>query len=857
MLGSRLEPGYFSRPTASVKRGNLSGLIRHSESAHLAGGGELGDLIRSFDWTDTPVGPPEAWPQSLKTALRIMLTSRQPIWIGWGAELIYFYNDPYKAIIGGKHPWALGKPTKVVWSEIWDDIGPMLAKAMGGIEGTYVEEQLLIMERNGYPEETYYTFSYSPIPNDDGSPGGIICANTDDTRRVIGDRQLKLLRELAATTVDARTVQDVCDRAAAALRSNPRDIPFAAIYVAEPDNDRLRLKSSTGIVAGSPVAPEVLTAEEQGVWPFQEVLKDHQPRLVDDLESKFGAQLPQDPWGKAPTDAAMLPILPAGETGRAGLLTVGLNPFRLFDELYSGFLGLVAGQIAAAIANAQAYEEERRRAEALAEIDRAKTTFFSNVSHEFRTPLTLMLGPLEEVLGKQAENVMPDNRRLVEVAHRNGLRLLKLVNSLLDFSRIEAGRLQARYQPTDIAAFTAELASCFRSATDRVGLRLVIDTPSLEKPVYLDRDLWEKVIFNLLSNAFKFTFEGEISVEVRLSADGETVATTVRDTGTGIASDALPRLFERFHRVEGARGRSFEGSGIGLALVQELVKLHGGEVCAESELGSGSSFTVTIPLGSAHLPPDRLAHAGSPHTSGTQSAAFLQEILHWLPAVDDPEGFASAISNEQEIRLVPVVAAGFKGRRILLADDNADMRSYVERLLSSHGFVVEAVVDGAAALAAARRELPDLILSDVMMPNLDGFGMLRELRADASLRDTPVILLSARAGEEAKIEGLEAGADDYVTKPFSARELVARVSAALNIAHIRRRGGGRAARRDANPGNIESDWYRNCERARPGAPRADGHGRQRRTHRGAIRCVLLQCYRRQGRALHPLFDFGS
>ena len=397
-----------------------------------------------------------------------------------------------------------------------------------------------------------------------------------------------------------------------------------------------------------------------------------------------------------------------------------------------------------------------------------------------------MLGPLEEVLGKQAENVMPDNRRLVEVAHRNGLRLLKLVNSLLDFSRIEAGRLQARYQPTDIAAFTAELASCFRSATDRAGLQLVIDTPSLEKPVYLDRDLWEKVIFNLLSNAFKFTFEGEISVEVRLSADGETVATTVRDTGTGIASDALPRLFERFHRVEGARGRSFEGSGIGLALVQELVKLHGGEVCAESELGSGSSFTVTIPLGSAHLPPDRLAHAGSPHTSGTQSAAFLQEILHWLPAVDDPEGFASAISNEQEIRLVPVVAAGFKGRRILLADDNADMRSYVERLLSSHGFVVEAVVDGAAALAAARRELPDLILSDVMMPNLDGFGMLRELRADASLRDTPVILLSARAGEEAKIEGLEAGADDYVTKPFSARELVARVSAALNIAHIRR-----------------------------------------------------------------------
>lgn len=763
----------------------LSAHRKVSQAGHLAGGGELGERIRSFDWAGTSVGSPETWPQSLKTAVRIMLTSRQPIWIGWGKELIYFYNDPYKSIIGGKHPWALGRPTRVVWNEIWDDIGPMLATAMGGIEGTYVEEQLLIMERNGYPEETYYTFSYSPIPDDDGTPGGIICANTDDTQRVIGDRQLALLRELAAGTVEARTLEEVCGRAAVTLKSNLRDLPFALIYVAEPGGETLTLKGLSGVAPGHPIAQGTLVRGSDSVWPFEEVIRTHKAGIVEGLSSTFGADLPRGVWNKAPTQAAVLPILPAGDTGRAGLLVVGLNPFRIWDEHYSGFLNLVAGQIAAAIANAQAYEEERRRAEALAELDRVKTTFFSNVSHEFRTPLTLMLGPLEEVLGKPGELVLPDNRKLVEVAHRNGLRLLKLVNSLLDFSRIEAGRVQARYEPSDIAALTAELASTFRSATDRAGLRLVIDAPPLAEPVYLDREMWEKVVLNLLSNAFKFTFEGEIRVEARESADGKAVSVTIRDTGTGIAADVLPRLFERFHRVEGARGRSFEGSGIGLALVQELVKLHGGEVRVESEIGSGSAFTVTLPFGSHHLPPESVVSAAAPAIAGPRSAIFVQEALRWLPDSGDMETLTSILTDAREVGSVPGASAS-QEERVLLADDNADMRAYVERLLVSQGFVVDAVGNGAMALARARQQRPDLILSDVMMPQMDGFALLHELRADAPLRDIPVVLLSARAGEEARIEGLQAGADDYVTKPFSARELLARVAAALKIARVRR-----------------------------------------------------------------------
>jgi hypothetical protein len=227
----------------------------------LAGGGEMGSLMRALDWDATPLGPPEHWPQSLKTAVRIMLTSRQPIWIGWGPELIYLYNDPYKSIIGGKHPWALGKATSTIWQEIWADIGPLLATAMTGIEGTYVEEQLLIMERNGYPEETYYTFSYSPIPDDDASAGGIICANTDDTKRVIGERQLSLLRQLAADASEARTWQEAFARSLRALSTNPRDLPFAMLYDVDAGGEKFFLAGSCGIEGTHSAASSIVDPE--------------------------------------------------------------------------------------------------------------------------------------------------------------------------------------------------------------------------------------------------------------------------------------------------------------------------------------------------------------------------------------------------------------------------------------------------------------------------------------------------------------------------------------------------------------------------------------------------------------------
>ncbi len=756
------------------------------------GGGECGALMRAIDWTQTPLGPVETWPQSLKTIVRIMFTSRQPIWIGWGPDLIKMYNDPYKAIVGGKHPEAMGRPASVVWREIWDVLGPRLETVMQTNAGTYDESLLLIMERNGYPEETYYTFSYSPVPGDEGGVGGIICANTDDTQRIIGERQLKLLRTLAAATSDAHTIEEACRLSAAGLAQNPHDLPFAMLYLLDAQQQMVCV-GTAGISKGHPAVPETAPLDADGLWLFQDVIRSGKAAIIADLDQRFG-HLPTGAWKRPPHQAVVLPIAPSGHTGKAGVLIVGLNPFRLFDEGYQGFLQLAVGQLAATLASAHAYEAESQRAEALAEIDRAKTAFFSNVSHEFRTPLTLMLAPLEDLLA--GDSMTPATHNQITVIQRNSLRLLKLVNTLLDFSRIEAGRAQAIYVPTDLDALTADLASVFRSLIEKAGMRLIVDCSELSEPAYVDRDMWEKIVLNLLSNAFKFTLEGEIAVSLRqIEHQAQLV---VRDTGVGIPPDEVAHLFERFHRVQGTRARTYEGSGIGLALVQELVHLHHGTIAVESQVDMGTTFTITLPLGKAHLPADRIQASRTRGSTALGAAPFVEEARRWLPestqvgasyqdwlAQESPTDPPFLLKLPQE-----------RSARILLADDNADLRDYLTRLLRQR-YEVEAVSNGAAALRAAQGRPPDLVLSDVMMPELDGFGLLRELRADPRTRTIPVILLSARAGEEATIEGLTAGADDYLVKPFSARELLARVEGRLEMARLRKEAEAHAAELEA------------------------------------------------------------
>ncbi len=755
-----------------------------SPEALFSGGGELGSLMRKMDWTETPLGPVEKWPQNLKTCIRIVLTSRQPMFVWWGDELINLYNDAYKAIVGGKHPGALGQPAHRVWSEIWDQVGPRAELAMRANEGTYDEALLLIMERYGYREETYYTFSYSPVPNDQGGTGGIFCANSDDTQRIISERQLAVLGDLAARTGDARSWQEACRLTALSLATDPKDLCFALIYAVDDNRKQMILAGASGIEPGHPAAPASIGLEGESIWPVVEAYRSHELRLMRTSDEKL-KNLPLGAWDRAPHTVAVVPIPSSGPTGRAGAVVVGLNPYRALDDNYVNFLKLIANQISTSLANAEAYEQERKRAESLANLDRAKTTFFSNVSHEFRTPLTLMLAPLEDMLAEPATGVDAEHLRAIEIVHRNGLRLLKLVNTLLDFSRIEAGRVQALYQPIDLCATTIELASVFRAAMEAAGLKFQVQCAQLSEPVYVDSEMWEKIVLNLLSNALKFTMEG--MVEVSLQGAGNYALFRVRDTGVGIPAAELPRVFERFHRIEGTRGRTHEGTGIGLALVDELVRLHGGAVEVSSEHGVGTTFTVRIPFGNSHLPPNRVvakASGATPPSGGT--LPYVQEALQWLPSFRSPESSYLRDSANEDLTVLfdGQEAKPTEFARVLLVDDNRDIREYIERLLA-RSYEVTSLEDGEQALAAVLDNPPDLVLTDVMMPRLDGFGLLKKLRANPRTASIPVIMLSARAGEEARSEGMEAGADDYLVKPFTARELMARVGSHLAMHRMR------------------------------------------------------------------------
>ena len=463
-----------------------------------------------------------------------------------------------------------------------------------------------------------------------------------------------------------------------------------------------------------------------------------------------------------------------------GSWSPALNRHRRFDDGYRGFVELVAGHIAAGVGSARSYQAQQQRAEALAELDRAKTAFFSNVSHEFRTPLTLILGPVDELRGRTT-GVDEQARQELELIHRNGLRLAKLVNTLLDFSRIQAGRMQAHFEPADLASITAELASVFRSAIDRAGLTFTVDCPPLDQPVHLDREMWEKVVLNLLSNALKFTFEGSITVRVGRE-DTESRSSQLPTPG----SEYLPRRCRGCSNVSTASRTHAHGplraAESGWRLVKELVGLHGGTITADSQEGVGTTFTVRLPFGAAHLPTDELARA----------AGHPRDLRRYRRTVR--AGSAALATRRQQIRsaddgddgtcVTPAESDGERAR-VLIADDNADMREYLTNLLRTAGYKSVKSPTASRRSRPSAPKSPTCVISDVMMPGLDGLQLLAALRRDPRTAAVPVLLLSARAGQEASIEGLQAGADDYLVKPFAAAELLARVRANIELARLR------------------------------------------------------------------------
>ena len=759
-------------------------------------GGEVGRDLERVDWARTPLGPPETWPDSLLNVLRVVVSSRFAMWMAWGPELTFFCNDAYRRdTLGTKYPWALGRPASDVWGEIWDDVGPRIASVLADGVATWDESLQLYLERSGYREETYHTFSYSPLADESGTIVGMLCVVAEVTDKVIAERRLRTLRDVAADLAESTEEDDVFRRLAATLDRDRVDLPFTLTYLydddagadagAAPGRVGTRLVASTGL---SPAQHRLLADDAVPAGPaWPDPAPGGAPRPVP--AERFPPVLHRvlgDLGPVVPTQAVVVPLRATPDVRPIGLFVAGLTPHRPADGDLLSFVRLLTDQVDAAVTTVRALASARLRAESLAELDRVKTQFFANISHELRTPLTLILGPLERMratVTSELPAVAPD----IETMHANALRLSKLVTDVLDFSRLQAGRLLPARQPVDLALDTRELAEMFRSAIEHAGLtyRVVCDDVG---PVAVDSSMWERIVLNLLSNALKFTFDG--GIDLRLTHHGDTVTLTVHDTGSGIPDHELPRLFERFHRVERTRARSSEGSGIGLALVAELVALHGGQVTVDSELDLGSTFTVTLPgAGPVDAPAgpvdaDRSVQgdeAGGPARNGSSitPAAFLAEVSRWADgALSDGDGDGA---EAPAAGLAPVIEGS-----ILVVDDNADMRAYLRRLLTPR-FTVHTAIDGADALDQIRAHRPDLVVSDVMMPNVDGVELVRRIRGEAELADLPVILLTAAASTAAAAQGFDVGADDYLVKPFTADNLLLRVSARIATGHERRR----------------------------------------------------------------------
>ncbi|MDH2415299.1 SpoIIE family protein phosphatase [Nocardioides sp. CER19] len=737
----------------------------------LAAAGRVGRDLLAVDWSSTAIGDPDDWPPALRSAVRTILSTRFAMWMAWGPELTFFCNDAYRRdTLGSKYPWALGRPAREVWAEIWPEIGPRIERVTSTGEATWDEALQLFLERSGYAEETYHTFSYSPLIDDDGIVQGILCVVAEVTDQVVNERRMSTLRHLGIRVSTAESVADAVRAGCDHLASNNESLPWVAAYLFDEDGNAT-LAGTAGIKPGHAAAPVRIDADDADpVWPVADLATGAHV-TVDGVDKQF-PDLPTGAWAVPPEKAVIVPLPRPLQEKPYGFLVLGANRHRPVDKTFFDFADLIAGHFAAAITDALAMEQEKERSEALARLDQAKSDFLANVSHELRTPLTLLLGPADDALGDERHPLDDVQRNRVEVISRNATRMLGLVNTLLDFSRLDTVRDESTFQPTDLLRYTTELASMFESAVERAGLELTV-SGSLEGEVYVDRGHWAKIVLNLLSNAFKFTFEGGVTITV--DREDHHAVLRVTDTGTGIPEAEVPRLFERFHRVRGAVSRSIEGSGIGLALVAELAELHGGDVGVVSRPGEGSTFTVSLPLGSDHLPAEQViddADAVPAWAEGSPAPSILQEALGWLD--DTPQ-----------VGPQPEPPRGEEQATVLVVDDNDDMRNYVAELLAD-SFGVVTATDGLEALEVLGKAPVDVVITDVMMPRLDGYGLLSRMKQDPLLAAVPVIMLSARAGEEGMAEGLEAGADDYLVKPFAARELLARVKVQQRLQQLQR-----------------------------------------------------------------------
>jgi signal transduction histidine kinase/DNA-binding response OmpR family regulator len=709
-----------------------------------ATGSSMRSVYEQLDWSATALGPRDSWPALLRLLVDLCLDSEFPVQIIWGPELLVLYNEAYIPLLGAeKHPWALGQPAGEVVPHLWSASEQHLREVVQTGRPHHSGDQRLIINRHGYPEEAYFTFSLSAIRDTDGTIVGLFNAITETTQHLLYERRLQVLRRLGAVSITADdSLASTCRAAVEVIGKTRESVPFLAVFLQDHPGQGPRRVAGYGFDETAAAACELVEpAPTNG--PVLEVMENGGTTLVSGLRERHPGVFAAGPLGPLePDQAFVLPVGLLGTRKPMGVLVIGVNPYWRPDEAYTAFTAMAARQLGVMITDAVSYQNERKRQQALAELDRARTEFFQNVSHELRSPLTMLLAPLQDILDEPGVVLPAAARDTVETSIRAADRLQRVVDALLDTSRAESGALIPDREEIDLTAVTAELVAGHRPAAEgRLNLR--VDVPTEPLRAYVDRTMWTTIVNNLVNNALKFTTVGEVAVS--LSGDDSEVVLTVTDTGVGIPQDEQVQIFRRFHRANNDDQQP--GSGIGLSLVAEMTAAHGGSVEVDSEPGVGSQFVVRLPR-----------YDGSP------AAAELAESA----AAPHPEDQPSADRP-----------------RLLIIEDEPDLRGYLTKLFTKDGYAVEAAADAATAWTSLERDAPDLMITDVMLRGQSGLDVLAALRQDERMARLPVLVLTARADAETAIEAFAAGADDFVVKPFNSAELLARVRAHHQMSLLR------------------------------------------------------------------------
>eukprot|EP01117_Protostelium_nocturnum_P014437 TRINITY_DN548_c0_g3_i1.p1 TRINITY_DN548_c0_g3~~TRINITY_DN548_c0_g3_i1.p1 ORF type:complete len:1234 (-),score=445.15 TRINITY_DN548_c0_g3_i1:1945-5646(-) len=797
----------------------------------------LADALISTDWSKTPLGPIDSWPEGFQTGTVLCFTSAFPMSLFLGKELIQIYNKGYHDMFPSKHSKIWGIPLRLGWPEVWGELDQLIQGVCNKGEGFYMIDKLFLLEDSDILGEGYYNFSYSPLVQGPHILGIVNTVAKSD--HVIRERRMELLRNISMKTGSIRGEKEIGGVLTEIFNSNQFDIPFYSLYLKKGE-DSFQLSSSTHLnsfpfpslisknssfsstfTSSSSNSPE-RTKEKRMEFEktlSESVLKASEEMNIVQMNLKSFNFPACGSWNLPVDLSCVIPLLSSGtENSVVGVLVTGINQHLHFTQEYQDFMKVLGNHISSFVHTFKLREENQKRVKDLSRLDRARTVFFTNISHEFKTPITLTLGPLEDLLNREHSELNPEQYRRVEVTYRNSLRLLKLVNHLLDFNELEGGKLVPKFEQLDISTLTSENCSLFGPACEKGKLSLSVKCNQIDEKIYIDRDMWEKIVFNLLSNSFKFTHEGG-KIDVELFEDEQYVYLKVSDSGIGIPAKDIPFLGQRFFRAnEGAQGR-YAGTGIGLSLVSELVKLHGGSVQIQSELGKGTCVTIHVKKGKNHIQDSLIASSnnnkledtlailagGQSSSAGSSPVPYSPDnrsvrrnssdhnrssgLSRWLPSfsktgsgANSPSSYSSRSPTSMNSRSPSNSSSDgqqpFVIPKILCLFHDLDLKEHFFNVLSND-YDMDVTTELSEALKNVANDIPDLILVDVSTKPEDGFSLVESMKKDELFVNVPIIFINARSGDY-QIESLDRGVDDCLVMPFTEMELRARIAS-----HIR------------------------------------------------------------------------